>query len=321
MSRVLITGGTSPIGTALAKRLLADPAYDVRISDRRPAPRWMREGCEIHDGELRVPSQASAAAKGCSHVVHLARFAPVPGEALAGGAPHSLLEYEAAQLSAIVRATLERRLERFLYISSGLVFERPQLFPTPEEHLPQCPPPRSARGLAQLIGERFCAAAGQQHGLQYTIFRPFDAYSPHCSVEDQPDPVDDRDPVDELVGRALAARRPLELYGSGEQTVTPTHADDIAQAILAALGSPAAVNEDFNLGTERELTMNEVARIAWEASGAPAEELELARLPARAVDVERSCPAVQKARELLGWEAQIEFEQGVLSGRGIGVAL
>ena len=66
MSRVLVTGGAGTIGAAVVRRLLADPAYEVRVSDQRSAPQWMREGCEVHTGDLRVPEQARAATRGCS---------------------------------------------------------------------------------------------------------------------------------------------------------------------------------------------------------------------------------------------------------------
>ncbi len=54
MSRVLVTGGAGTIGAAVVRRLLADPAYEVRVSDQRTAPQWMREGCEVHTGDLRA---------------------------------------------------------------------------------------------------------------------------------------------------------------------------------------------------------------------------------------------------------------------------
>jgi UDP-glucose 4-epimerase len=54
VSRVLVTGATGAIGTAIVRRLLSDPAYEVRVSEERPVPRWMREGCEVHAGDLRL---------------------------------------------------------------------------------------------------------------------------------------------------------------------------------------------------------------------------------------------------------------------------
>ena len=73
MSRVLITGGAGMIGAAVARRLLADPAYDVRVADERAAPQWMREGCEIRNGDLRVArAGAGGGARAARTSIHLA---------------------------------------------------------------------------------------------------------------------------------------------------------------------------------------------------------------------------------------------------------
>ena len=58
MSRVLVTGGAGTIGAAVVRRLLRDPDYEVRVSDQREAPQWMREGCEVHTGDLRELDEA-----------------------------------------------------------------------------------------------------------------------------------------------------------------------------------------------------------------------------------------------------------------------
>jgi uncharacterized protein YbjT (DUF2867 family) len=61
MNRVLVTGGAGTIGSAVVRRLLRDPAWEVRVSDQRDAPLWMREGCEVHQGDLRELGDARAA--------------------------------------------------------------------------------------------------------------------------------------------------------------------------------------------------------------------------------------------------------------------
>jgi nucleoside-diphosphate-sugar epimerase len=114
-----------------------------------------------------------------------------------------------------------------------------------------------------------------------------------------------------LIAKALSGQRPLQIFGSGEQTRTLTHVDDIADGIVTAMASPAALNEDFNISAERELTVAEIARIVWEACSKDPAAFELEHLPGFAVDVQRRWPSVAKARELLGWQSRIEVEDGI----------
>ncbi|MGH2833005.1 MAG: NAD-dependent epimerase/dehydratase family protein, partial [Solirubrobacteraceae bacterium] len=133
MSRVLVTGGAGTLGAAVVRQLLADPAYEVRVCDQRPVPQWMREGCEIHSGDLRELDRALKATRGCTHVIHLASIGG--GIAQAHRLPHTLLESEAALSSTVIRAALELGVERFTYVSSSMVFERADEFPSTEAYL------------------------------------------------------------------------------------------------------------------------------------------------------------------------------------------
>jgi UDP-glucose 4-epimerase len=306
MSRVLVTGGAGTIGSAVVRRLLSDPAYEVRVSDQRPAPQWMREGCEVHMADLRLPAEALAATAGCTHVIHLAAI--VGGIANFHRLPHTLTEVNNALYNAVIRAALDADVQRFVYVSSSMVFERAELFPTPEDYLPQCPVPASAYGFSKLTGEVYCRAAHAEHGLPYTICRPFNAYGPGERPDDEPGIAH---AVPDLIKKTLSGQRPLEIFGSGEQTRTLTHVDDIAAGIVAAMSSPAGLNEDFNISAARELTVAEIARIVWEACGEDPDAFALKHLPSFAVDVPRRWPSVEKARKLLGWQAQIELEDGI----------
>jgi UDP-glucose 4-epimerase len=359
MSRVLLTGGTGAIGAVIVRRLLADPEYEVRVSDQRPAPQWMREGCEIHAGDLRKSSEAKTATDGCTHVIHLTDLAAIAGlDADLRCLPHTLIEANSALDNAVIRAALDLDVERFTYVSSALVYERASEFPTTEAYLPDCPTPQSAYGFSKLTGEVYCRAAHDEHGLQYTICRPFDVYGPSEAPGAKPDVVHVEralvtepgtaqvehahgdEPgtthvaprtahvelgtahmVEDLIARTLSGQRPLQIFGSGEQTRTPTHVDDIAEGIITAMSSPRGSNEDFNISASRELPVAEIARIVWEACGEDPAAFALEHLehPAYsvehpksfAVDVLRRRPAVEKARELLGWQARIELQDGV----------
>src|SRR5918911_5668362 len=188
-----------------------------------------------------------------------------------------------------------------------MVFERAEQFPTPEDHLPDCPTPRSAYGWSKLAGEVYCRAAHDEHGLPFTICRPFNAYGPGELPDAEPGIAH---AVPDLLRKALVPMCPLPIFGSGEQTRTLTHVDDIADGIVTAMAHPAGLNEDFNVSASEELTVAQIARICWEACGNPPEELELAPQDSFPVDVQRRWPSVEKAQRLLGWSARIGVREG-----------
>jgi len=304
--RVLVTGGAGTIGTAVVRQLTADPDWEVRVSDQREPPHWMREACEIHTGDLRDYSEARAAAHGCTHVIHLAAI--VGGIANFHKLPHTLLEVNNGLYNSVFRAALEQPVERLTYVSSSMVFERATEFPTAEEYIRDTPIPESAYGFSKLAGEVYCRALHDEHGLPYTICRPFNAYGPGEMPEDEPGIAH---AVPDLIKKVLAGQRPLQIFGSGEQTRTLTHIDDIAAGIIAATSHPAAENEDFNISWHEEMTIAEIARVVWEECGEPPEEFELEHMPTFRVDVQRRWPSTEKAKRMLGFEAKVGVREGI----------
>jgi UDP-glucose 4-epimerase len=306
VTRVLVTGGAGTIGAAVVRRLLRDGDWEVRVSDQREAPDWMASSCEIHRGDLRLAGEAGRAMSGCSHLIHLAAI--VGGIANFHKLPHTLLEVNAGLYNSVFHAALEERIERLLYVSSSMVFERATVFPTPEEHVRECPAPWSAYGFSKLAGEVWCRALNDEHGLPYTICRPFNAYGPGELPDAEPGIAH---AVPDLIRKVLSGQRPLEIFGTGEQTRTLTHVDDIADGVVTALGHPAAENEDFNISASDERTIADIARIVWEACGRDPSEFQLRHLPSFEVDVQRRWPSVEKAERLLGWRARVDLETGM----------
>ena len=124
-----------------------------------------------------------------------------------------------------MRAALEARVERLVYVSSSMVFERASSFPTRESDLASTPTPLSAYGFSKLSGEVYCRALHDEHGLAFTICRPFNAYGPG-ELPDEESGI--AHAVPDLIAKVLAGQSPLAIFGSGEQTRTLTHVDDIA---------------------------------------------------------------------------------------------
>jgi nucleoside-diphosphate-sugar epimerase len=307
VSRVLVTGGAGTIGAAVVRRLLRDGDWQVRVSDQRPVPDWMRREVEVHTADLRSHLSATEAVSGCSHVIHLAAI--VGGIANFHKLPFTLTEANNALIGAVISAALRDDVERLVYVSSSMVFERATRFPTTEDHLSECRVPLSAYGFSKLAGEVYTRAAHDQHGLRYTICRPFNAYGPGEAPE--PDEPGIAHAVPDLIAKALARQRPLQIFGSGTQTRTLTHVDDIADGIVTAMVSPAGENEDFNISGSHELSVAAIAETIWEACGNDPDELEFEHVPSFKVDVQRRWPSVEKARRLLGWEAQVQLDDGI----------
>src|SRR5439155_1227968 len=135
----------------LLERELADVAvHDPRVTTPTMSFEEAVDGADVvvvatnHSEFCTARSLAAiaerAATKGCSHVIHLAAI--VGGIANFHRLPHTLTEANNALYNSVIRASLDLGVERFVYVSSSMVFERAQVFPTPEEHLDECPAPR-----------------------------------------------------------------------------------------------------------------------------------------------------------------------------------
>jgi nucleoside-diphosphate-sugar epimerase len=305
LSKVLVTGGAGMIGTAVVRRLLQEPKLEVRVADQREAPEWMRASCDVYQGDLRDLGNATDAARGCDRIIHLAAI--VGGIGNFHKLPYTLSEVNSALYNALFRVAIQNDVERFVYVSSSMVFERAERFPTPEAYITDCPVPRSAYGFSKLTGEIYCRAAHAEHGLRFTICRPFNAYGPGEVPDGEPGLAH---AVPDLIRKTLAGLRPLPIFGSGEQTRTLTYVDDIADGIVHAMLSPNGLNEDFNISAKDEHTVAEIARLVWNACGRT-DEFSLEHLPTFDVDVQRRWPSVEKARDLLGWEARTELNEGL----------
>jgi UDP-glucose 4-epimerase len=281
----------------VVRRLRAD-GVDVRTADRR-APADIT-------ADLRDYDAARRAVDGCERIVHLAAI--VGGIANFHKYPLTLLENNNALYNSLVRTAVEERVERFVYVSSSMVFENAATFPTKESDLRTTPAPWSAYGFSKLAGEVYCRAAHDEHGLRYTICRPFNAYGPGEMPEDEPGIAH---MVPDLIRKVLSGQQPLQIFGSGEQTRTITYVDDIADGIVTAMNSDAGLNEDFNISASEEMTVAQIARIIWEECGRDPAAFELEHLESFEVDVQRRWPDVAKAERLLGWRAQTDVREGI----------
>ncbi len=221
----------------------------------------------------------------------------------------------AATFDAAIAGRRSGRLERITVISSSMVFESAEVFPTPEGAQRTSPPPRSTYGFQKLAVEYFALGAFEQYSLPYTIVRPF-----NCVGIGERRALRDHDimsgnvklamshVVPDLCQKVLKGQDPLHILGDGSQVRHYTYGGDLAKGIRLAMESPHAINEDFNLSTAESTTVRELAEAIWHQVYGNLTPLRLVSDPPYEHDVQRRVPDVHKAREVLGFEATTSLE-------------
>lgn len=256
-------------------------------------------------------------AAGCDQVV--AAAAMIGGISYFHEFAFDLLAENEAILSATFRAAIDAHknghLERITVLSSSMVFESTDVYPTPEGAQLTSPPPVSTYGFQKLASEYFAKGAWEQYQLPWTILRPFncvgvgerralrDAEIMSGNVKLAMSHV-----VPDLVLKTYKGQNPLHILGQGNQVRHYTYGGDLAHGIRLAMESPKAVNNDFNLSTAQSTTVLELAQTVWRKINGD-KPFRYVSDPPFEHDVQKRVPDVRKAREVLGFEATTTLDQ------------
>ena len=222
----------------------------------------------------------------------------------------------AASCDAAIKAHRQGRLRKVTYMSSSMVFESADSWPSFEGQEREIPPPLSSYGFQKLAVEYFARAANDQYGLPYTIVRPF-----NCVGTGESRALGDEEilsgniklamshVVPDLVLKVLKGQDPLHILGSGEQVRHYTYGGDLARGIVLAMEHPDAEGEDFNLSTAESTTVRELAELIWRKIKGADVPLRLVHDEPFEYDVQRRVPAIEKAKRVLGFEATTSLDQ------------
>ena len=299
MSSVLVTGGAGFIGANVVNELLGR-GHSVIVADNLSKKESrMPDNVDFMNVDLADAAKAREAFQDADICINLA--SKIGGIGYFHKYPATIISENNKIYSSTFEAAVDGGVKRMVYISSSMVFESTDKFPSRESHVAEIPPPLTSYGMSKLIGEYYCAAFQKEFGLDFTIIRPFNAYG----INEHPgDFVGYAHVIPDLIKKILSGQRPLT------QTRCFTHVKDIARAIVVASESENAVNQDFNIGTSEETSMTELAGLLWQLCGRK-EPFEVRHLPGFEHDIKRRVPDVSKARRLLGWEPLIPFDQGL----------
>lgn len=295
--KVLVTGGAGFIGSEVVKQLI-DKGYKVRVvDDLSKKDATVHPKAEFLKLDLTDKKAALKAFKGVNICINLA--AKIGGIGYFHKFPATILSENNKMYSSVFEAAIENKIKRLVYLSSSMVFESTDKFPSEEMDVKKISPPITSYGFSKLIGEQYCEAFSQQYGLKYTICRPFNAYGINEKPEEE---IGYAHVIPDLIKKILAGQYPVEILGDGQQTRCFTHVSDIAKGIILAMESSKAINEDFNIGSQEEIKMMDLAKMIFSLMNTVPFKYKL--VPGFSHDIKRRVPSTKKAFEVLGWKQE-----------------
>lgn len=301
--RILVTGGAGFIGSEVVQQLVKK-GYQVRVADDlSKLEAKVPDLVEFLKLDLTDKKSALKAMDNIDYCIHLA--AKIGGIGYFHKYPANILSENNKMYSAVFEAAVEKKIKRIIYLSSSMVFESTKKFPSKENDLSEIPPPVSAYGFSKLVGEWYCHAFKDEFGLNYSIIRPFNAYG----INEAPgEDVGYAHVIPDLIKKILSGQYPLELLGNGKQTRCFTHVSDIASGIIAAMESKMAENKDFNIGSEKEIKMIDLAKLLWTLCGVK-KPFKVKYVSGFKYDIKRRVPSSKKAAKILGWKPEKNFKK------------
>ena len=318
MKNVVVTGSAGFIGGYLVEELLRT-GYSVtgvdNFSKYGPVtrsydsdPNYRLVPGDVRDTELMTDLLSDA-----DHFI--------AGAALIGGISyfHTYAYDLLAQNERIIASSCDAaiavkkagaRLEKVTYMSSSMVFESTDRWPSKEGDERIVPPPLSSYGFQKLAVEYFARAAWDQYELPYTIVRPFNCVGigerralGDVEIDSGNVKLAMSHVVPDLVQKVFKGQDPLHILGSGDQVRHYTYGGDLARGIVATLDHPDALNNDFNISTAEGHSVTELAEVIWRKIKGADVPLRLVHDEGFEYDVQKRVPDVTKAREVLGFEA------------------
>ena len=304
--RILVTGGAGFIGSHLGERLLTE-GHDVVVVDnfvtgQKGNIQQLVQHDRFHFFELDVSSpdfkETVRTAGPFDRVYHLACPTGVPNCVY-------LAEVMINACSVGVKQVLEIAAEnraKTLVVSSSEVYGDPLFSPQEEAYTGNVSTisPRSPYEEGKRFSETVAMMFYRKYNVPVTIVRLFNVYGPRMATSDAR-------VIPRLVTQALQGA-PLTVYGNGKQTRTFCYVSDMVEGFLTALEKGEA-GEVYNIGGEKEFTMNELAAMIKEATGSSS-EIILQDHPLNLKDHKQRMPSLAKIRAL-GWKQRVAFEEGL----------
>jgi len=301
MGLSLITGGAGFIGSNMV-RFLLDKGQKVRVLDnfetgKRENLTEVAGRIELIEGDIRDIDTVHRAAVGADVVYHLAALGSVPRSVEDPAMSHDV------NVNGIVNmliASRDAKVKRFVFSSSSSVYGQSKVLPQ-HEGLPLAP--ISPYGATKAAGEIYCRAFYETYGLQTISLRYYNVFGP------RQDPTSQYAAAIPLFVSALMRDKSPTIFDDGEQSRGFTYIDNVMQANWLSANVKRTQGEAVNISTKDAVTVNTVVNVIKKLLGK--ENIKPVYAPPRPGDIKQSLADVKRAKEIIGYEPFISFEEGI----------
>jgi UDP-glucose 4-epimerase len=302
--RILLTGGAGFIGSTLARRLIDD--NEIVVVDNLHRDALSSSGIAEHrnltfiEADVLDADAVREAAARATHIVHLAAIAGVD---TVRESPVRTMRVNLIGTYNVLEAALatHETVERLVEFSTSEIFGT-HAYNVHEGHVSTIGSVGEVRwtyAVSKLAGEHMAHAYREEHGIPVVTVRPFNVYGPGQIGGGA---------IRAFIEAALAGRD-LTIHGDGSQIRAWCYVDDMVDALLLCLEKDEAVGQTFNVGNARSaVTIFDLAQRVKRLTDAPG---EIVFQPLHYADVELRIPNVEKAREVLGFEAKVDLDEGL----------
>ncbi|MBS1716542.1 MAG: NAD-dependent epimerase/dehydratase family protein [Armatimonadetes bacterium] len=295
----LVTGGAGFIGSHLVDALLAQGAQ-VKVIDNLSTGHLhnlqpVMDRIEFAQASVLDFDTLLGLAKGCAGIFHLAAVVSVP---LTVKEP---LQSHEVNSRGVVNVLEAARLNgaRVVFSSSAAVYGENEVLPHEEEKPLH---PLSPYGVQKLYGEQCLFAYQRLYGVGGFALRYFNVYGP------RQDPGSPYSGVISLFINWALRGDPMKILGDGEQTRDFIYVADVVKANLLAMETEGGDGVPINVATGKTMSLKQLAEAVMAASGTKS---EVQHGPAREGDIRHSSALVERAKELIAFQAQTPFEEGI----------
>lgn len=290
--KYLVTGGAGFIGSNLVDELI-ERGHDVFVIDNLSSGKKenLNPRAVLHQLDICDFDKIKPIFEGIDYVFHLAAIPRVP---ISIEDPVGTSRVNILGTVNVFKAAIDAKVKRVVFASSSSIYGEQKELPLKENMTPN---PLSPYGLQKQVGEQIAKLFTGLYGIPIVCLRYFNVYGPK---------IDFKSDYSLVLGKFLrlkSQKQPLTVFGDGEQTRAFCYVEDVVKANIKAMESKKIIGgESINVGQENSYSINHLCKLIGG---------DIQYLPPRIGDPLNTQADTSRAREILDWQPETIFDDGV----------